>query len=81
MISRPSLAHAYDGRDQDCYEALEPRFLELLNGHANGFIDREAIEVPLLTEATQAGWAQHEISQAITELASRHNRRMPPVSE
>jgi len=81
MIVRPKKAHADDGRHENCLNALEPRFLERLHGQAGRFIDREAIEVPLVTEATQAVWAQREISQTITKLANRHHRRTPAIPD
>lgn len=71
MIARPKHTSFYPERAHDCVHAVEARFSELLLSLTGAFIDREAISATLIPEASRAGWAQHEITDAIDVLVAR----------
>ena len=80
-IDPPRQPGDYTERAEDCIEAIEPAFLELVENARTNFVDVLKITVALTVDGVAAGWRCHEIAEAVHRLATDHQERLGNIQK
>ena len=78
-IDSPRQPGFYEGRQEDCEDALASAFDELVATQDKPFLDLKKIVGELTPDAVAVGWGCSEILEALHKLAMDHQRKLGNV--
>lgn len=84
-IRSPRKSDAYSNRDDDCEQAIEPVFMDVIDAAGIKHLSHAGLAL-IIEQALDAGWAYHEIVAALVQLAIRATgipvaRRQTPAKD
>lgn len=71
-INSPRLPGQYASRQEDCERAIERDFLRETVNATTPYVDLDRVLSAVAEDATRAGWTEHEVTDAIINLAQRY---------
>jgi hypothetical protein len=74
-INPPRNPGAYTERNKDCQSAIERHFLYATVNSSNPYVDLARVLTEISDEGTTAGWSEEELTEAILNLAKRHDMK------